>query len=211
MLVDVYETALTCDFDEHRRLLPEHAGVDAADWDVAFRAVGDYVTDGRLSMFDAYCEILRRCGREHDAVLVGELVELDRTLLRNGVQVFDDTVPTLKALRAGGLRTAFVSNCAENTRPLLSDLELLNLVDHVVLSNEVGAAKPGRAIFEHVLQLLDIAPERAVLIDDQASFCRGAEDVGIATLQIDRFARTSPRRGCVRSLSDARRRIMAIA
>ncbi|MEO1057686.1 MAG: HAD-IA family hydrolase [Actinomycetota bacterium] len=210
VLVDVYETALTCDFDEHRRLLPARAGVDEVEWDVAFQALGDLVTDGRLTMFDAYAEIVARCGRTPDAGLIGDLVALDRALLRKGVHVFNDTVPALRALRADGLRTAFLSNCAENTRPLLEELQLLELVDHVVLSNEIGAAKPDRRIYQHALDLLDLAPERVVLIDDQVGFCRGAEEVGISALQIARFAAQPTHGNAVTSLSDAHERIAAM-
>ena len=57
--------------------------------------------------------------------------------------LYDDVVPFLESLRAAGVPTAFVSNCAENTRPLLDSLGLSDLVDHLVLSCEIGAAKAG--------------------------------------------------------------------
>ena len=95
-------------------------------------------------------------------------------------------MPFLEALRELGVRTAFVSNCAENTRPLLDRLGLTALVDELVLSCEVRAVKPDPAIFEVAVERLGVLPGESLFVDDQLAFCRAAEAAGIRAVQIDR-------------------------
>jgi len=51
---------------------------------------------------------------------------------------------------------------------------LTPLVDDVVLSCEVGHAKPDRMIYQEALRRLSAAREQTLLIDDQQSYCDGA-------------------------------------
>ena len=57
-------------------------------------------------------------------------------------QLYDDTIPFFEWLRSEGILVALVSNCADTTRGLLESLGVIPLVDAVVLSCEVGSAKP---------------------------------------------------------------------
>jgi putative hydrolase of the HAD superfamily len=104
----------------------------------------------------------------------------------------DDTMPFLETLRTKGVRMAFVSNCADNTHPLLDVLGLSGLVDELVLSCEVGAAKPDPAIFEAALERLGVAPDEALFVDDQQDYCDGAAALGIRAVRIDRFDGSGP-------------------
>jgi len=72
------------------------------------------------------------------------------------------------------------------TRRLLADLNLLQLADEVILSCEVGFAKPSPEIYLHALDALGVPASDAVMIDDQATYCAGAEAVGIRAIQITR-------------------------
>ena len=60
------------------------------------------------------------------------------------------------------------------------------LVDAVVLSCEVGSAKPSPEIYVTALADLGVAAADAVFIDDQPTFCMGAEAVGVRPIQIVR-------------------------
>jgi FMN phosphatase YigB (HAD superfamily) len=81
-----------------------------------------------------------------------------------------------------------------------------SLTDALVLSCEVGAAKPTAEIFRHALGRLGVTPEAAVFVDDQAGFCAGAVAEGIAAVQIvrDKRAGQAPAPGTtvVRSLTE---------
>jgi putative hydrolase of the HAD superfamily len=185
-LVDVYDTVLTCDFARHDTELPTIAGVDAGRWNAAFLELAPAVGDGRLTMRAAYTELLRRCGAPSDEALVGRLLAHDWELVRGSTQVFADTVPFLEQLRRNGVPTAFVSNCGENTRPLLEGLGLLDLVDVAVLSCEVKSSKPDPQIYEVALRELGVPAREALFVDDQPAYCAGAAALGITTVCIDR-------------------------
>ncbi len=186
VLLDVFETVLCVDQLRHATLLAERAGVAADDFAAAAATWGPRINRGESTLADAVAAVLEECGGSTDGADVAALVEADRELLTELAVVPDDTVPFLEGLRAGGIRTAFVSNCAENTRPLLDSLGLSDLVDELVLSCEVGATKPDAPIFRAALDDLGVPADRAVLVDDQQSYCDGAAALGIATVRIDR-------------------------
>ena len=124
--------------------------------------------------------VLEAAGVPPDATLVDELVELERVHLANGVHLYDDVFPSLASLRDRGVKTALVSNCSHSTRPVVERLGLDAVFDRVVLSFEVRAMKPDPAIYRATLeQLGSVAPERAVFVDDQPTYCDGATAIGL--------------------------------
>jgi putative hydrolase of the HAD superfamily len=159
------------------------------------------LTVGRLSMTEAYRQILQANGVEPRADLVRSLADKSRELVLAAGRLYDDALPFLRALRAGGVKTAIVSNCDENTRPLLVSLGVAALVDTLVLSCEVGVAKPEAAIYRAALDRLGVAPGDALFIDDNAGFCAAAADLGISAVQIVRDG--SDGLGGIRSLREA--------
>jgi HAD superfamily hydrolase (TIGR01509 family) len=185
-LVDIYDTVLSVDFVRFQEALAERAGVEVDAFTAAVSLWTRAVMDGSRSLAEALEETLLRCGVPADADLVAELVELDSRLIHDLAVLHDDTVPFLRSLQERGVRTAFVSNCAENTRPLLDTLDLSRLVDELVLSCEVGAAKPDAAIFETALDRLGVDAGDALFVDDHQRYCDGAAAVGIRALRIDR-------------------------
>lgn len=185
-LIDVFETVLSVDHLRHGAALADRAGVSAEAFTAAAGRWGPLVTDGRATLGEALAVVLADCGVVADDDLVASLVAADRELITELAVLHDDSVPFLESLRAAGVRTAFVSNCAENTRPLLEELGLSGLVDELVLSCEVGVAKPEPGIFRLALERLDVPADRAVLVDDQASYCAGATALGLAAVRIDR-------------------------
>src|SRR6266511_841645 len=85
-----------------------------------------------------------------------------------------------------GVRTALVSNCSRSTRPVVDDLGLEREMDAVVLSFEVGAAKPDAAIYRAALDRLRSEPSDAAFVDDQSIYCDGAAALGMRTYLIQR-------------------------
>ena len=189
-LFDVFETVLSVDQVRHATLLAERAGVSADAFADAAGRWGPLVTDGRATLADAMSAVLGDCGAEPDPGTVAELVAADRELIVELAVVHPDTVPFLEALRAAGTRTAFVSNCAENARHLLDELGLARLVDALVLSCEVGVAKPAAEIYRAALDRLDVPADRALLVDDRQEYCDGATALGMAAVRIDRHGGT---------------------
>ena len=85
----------------------------------------------------------------------------------------------LRKLRARGLALAVVSNWDVSMHTRLEELGLAGLIDVAVASSDAGASKPDRAIFEHALTLLGVAPDRALHVGDSPADEDGAADTGM--------------------------------
>lgn len=207
-LVDVYDTLLADNVEAGGHELAELAGADTQTWRAAYARLLPERSTGRLSTAQAAERVMRSCGIDPTAELVGAVVSAHHQLMIQACLPYDDAVPFLEQLRQRGIKIALVSNCADDTRPFLADLNLLELADEVILSCEVGFAKPSPEIYLRALSALGVAAADAVMIDDNATNCAGAESVGIRAIQIargdpnDRPAEAFP---IVRSLHDAAR------
>jgi putative hydrolase of the HAD superfamily len=185
-LVDAYDTIVTCDFSILTNELSALAGISPDTWQVEYARIGALVSDGRLSKAEAFTRLLRAAGREASPGLVTELVRQDQELLLAHARLYDDTIPFLRGLRDRGIKIAIVSNCTENTRPLLVKHGVDALADTLVLSCEVRSAKPAAEIFRCALDRLGVAAEAAVFVDDQPAYCAGSVAAGIRAVQIVR-------------------------
>jgi len=103
----------------------------------------------RACLLDAYGTILSCDFNAYRTELL--VADKSRELLLASARLYDDVLPFLRMLRSGGVRIAIVSNCDENTRDLLVELGVAALADALVLSCEVGTAKPAKAIFHRRL------------------------------------------------------------
>lgn len=93
----------------------------------------------------------------------------------------------LESLRNRGLKLALVSNTASPDwllRPVLAHQGLVDRVDAIVLSSEVGKRKPHPAIFESALAELDVRADEALFVGDRLDAdVGGAARVGMHTVQ----------------------------
>ncbi len=85
----------------------------------------------------------------------------------------------LGAVRRRGGRTAVVSNWDTRLGPLLAELGLVDLLDAVVISAEVGAEKPDPAPVRAALSALSVAPGEALMIGDGPADRSAAEAAGV--------------------------------
>ena len=101
--------------------------------------------------------------------------------------VFPDVPPAVEALADAGVRMAVVSNWLWGAPELLHHLELARHFEALVISARVGYQKPHAGIFEHALDQMGVAPERAMHVGDnyQADVV-GARRLGITPVLIDR-------------------------
>ena len=185
-LVDVWDTILKPDFEDRLAALTAHAGVDPATFLAEWLTSRTDRDRGKLSVASSFTRTLRACGIDPTPELVSDLLRKDAEFAREHVRPFDDTMPFLTELRSRGVLIALVSNCGDTTRPLLEELGVIPLADSVILSCEVGSAKPSPEIYVTALEDLGVAAADAVMIDDQPSFCVGAEAVGVRAIQIVR-------------------------
>src|ERR1035437_9740796 len=179
-LVDVYDTIVSCNFLSRRTEL-----ATLAWWEIYLR-LENMLNMGRLTKAEGFELIMRECGLDPRPDLVRAPVNKDREVMFATTRLYDDVLPFLDTLRSRGVKIAIVSNCTEYTRELLVDFRVAARADALVLSCEVGAAKPAAQIFRHALDQLDVTTGAALFVDDQAAYCAGAAALGITTLRIVR-------------------------
>ncbi|MCX5421949.1 HAD family phosphatase [Streptomyces sp. NBC_00078] len=95
-------------------------------------------------------------------------------------ETWDDAlVEGLRALR-GSAKTAIVSNTWPQMRTRMANAGLLDMVDAIVLSCEVGYAKPDPRIYAAALQCLGARPAETLFIDDTPGHVATARSLGMA-------------------------------
>lgn len=188
MLIDLYETLVASDWAIWRDTIAAHVGVTPAAIGHAFTSTRPDRSIGVYPSEEADMEvILEAAGVEPTERLVRELVNAEQEFFLGGIRLFPDSLPTVRHLRARGIKTALVSNCSHNTRPTIHRLGLEEEFDAVILSFEVGARKPQPTIYRAAIEALQIEPHEAIFVDDQAEYCDGAKALGIDTRLIYRW------------------------
>ncbi|HZP35152.1 MAG TPA: HAD family phosphatase [Methylomirabilota bacterium] len=90
------------------------------------------------------------------------------------------------AFRAAGGRTALLSNSGpEVMARVRAERDLEARFDAVIVSCEVGLAKPDPAIFHLCLDRLRLPARSVLFVDDRADNIEGAARVGLRTLHFD--------------------------
>lgn len=83
-------------------------------------------------------------------------------------RLFDDAVPCLEWLRASGLRLAVITNApGRYQRKKIASVGLADLFDTIVISGEVGVAKPNDEIFHAACSALDLQPHEVAHVGDR--------------------------------------------
>jgi len=108
-------------------------------------------------------------------------------------EAFPDSLPTLKALRARGLRVGVVSDTGFDLRPALDLLGLTPFVDTVVMSFEYGVCKPAPTVFRTACDQLNVSPGRTLMVGDNPLTDSGAVAAGRYVFLLPRPPSTGPR------------------
>jgi putative hydrolase of the HAD superfamily len=100
---------------------------------------------------------------------------------------YPDVRPALQALRDSGRTLVIASNWDCSLPDWLGPPGLLELVDGVVTSADVGAAKPDPAVFRRALELAGAGPEKAVHVGDSLdNDVEGARAAGLRAILLAR-------------------------
>ena len=102
-------------------------------------------------------------------------------------RVFDDVKPALKALKAMGMPMAVLSNFPTYLHDVLERFDLTHHFDFVIVSAEVGLAKPDPRIFDLVAEKASRPRERLLYVGDHiGDDIEGARGAGLDAVLIDR-------------------------
>ena len=164
-------------------VLTDTAALHATCWKQTFDEVldepfdreRDYVAhvDGK-SRQDGVRDMLRARGLEPDEATVRAIADrkqalVERALAEGGVEAFPGSVAWVRELRRAGVRTAVVSSSA-NCDDVLRAAEIAELFELTVDGHDVARlalnGKPSPDGFLEAARRLDVAPRRAVVVED---------------------------------------------
>ena len=93
------------------------------------------------------------------------------------------TVDVFRDLKGQGLKVCALSNWSAETFPIARErFEFLSWFDRIVVSGEVGLAKPDPAIFTLAMELCGLVAEETIFIDDVIENVETARRVGMDAL-----------------------------
>jgi epoxide hydrolase-like predicted phosphatase len=84
-------------------------------------------------------------------------------------------------------KIGFLSNVAKDRTPEIFSLDDVELFDDIVLSFQVGMAKPDIRIFKLAAERLGLDPEKCVFVDDVEKYLEGARRIGMKTVHYADF------------------------
>lgn len=108
-------------------------------------------------------------------------------------RLYDDVLPALARLHAGGLRLGAASDWGTSLFLILHGLGLSRYLDWAVVSGAVGFAKPSPQFYRIVVQRAGVPAERILHVGDSYyADVRGARTVGMQTVLLERRGRPLP-------------------
>ncbi len=107
---------------------------------------------------------------------------------RSRPYMYEETLQVLDELRGKVKLLLLTNGCPALQQEKLNGVpELIPYFDHVVISGSFGKGKPDKAIFQHALELLDIAPEQGIMVGDKLTTdIIGGLSAGLTTVWINR-------------------------
>jgi 2-haloacid dehalogenase len=96
----------------------------------------------------------------------------------------DGTVEVLADLRERGVRLLALTNWSAETFPIARGrYPFLAWFEGIVVSGEIGIAKPDARAFEALIERHDVEPSRTVFVDDSEANVMAAEELGFIGLR----------------------------
>ena len=123
----------------------------------------------------------------HIAELLGVSVEAYRARIQDGEVRDQKLLNFIKTLRAD-YKTAMLSNITkQGIERRFPNNELAHYFDTVVVSSEIGYAKPDREAYLLVAAQLGVQPTECLFTDDRSDYCEAARDVGMQAITYENF------------------------
>jgi putative hydrolase of the HAD superfamily len=103
------------------------------------------------------------------------------------IQPYPDARRALDTAKKRGLRVGVLSNFPlASLAASLRKAGFEGLFDAAASAPVIGAAKPDRRAYEHMLDALGVLPHECLLIDDEAPCVEGARAIGVRAYLLDR-------------------------
>ena len=132
---------------------------------------------GKGSVDDIWLEVQQELG------LDDEQRELLRVDFFAGDQLDQTLISFIRELKQQQVAIGLISNAWPDTREWLENhVKIADLFDHMVISSEIGLAKPDPRVYQLALEGLQMDPSHAVFVDDFIENIEGAEAMGMLGL-----------------------------
>lgn len=163
--------------EERLTAIFQHAGLDYTleEIEAAWQGYLEDIKQGQLSnpstpqtqqdITNFYRQILLRLGHENRSQeFVNALYDAYALL---PVTLYEDTLPTLQALKQKGLSLGIISNHSTTIRVAMANyLGDLIVSENIIISQEEGVHKPAKTIFQRAVSRLRVAPANSVFVGD---------------------------------------------
>ena len=162
------------EYQAPRQQLAERLGMEYDDLDrLVFNSeTGQKASVGTITALQHWESVMKRLKRPpeemqsiRDEFFAGDII--DREILE-----------FLRSLR-GTYKTGLISNAWSDLRDYMTREKMIDAFDHIIISAEVGVAKPDAKIFHIALEQAGVSPNEAVFVDDFYVNIEGCEKVGI--------------------------------
>ncbi|MDG5789232.1 HAD family hydrolase [Evansella sp. AB-P1] len=118
---------------------------------------------------------------------------------------FDDVIPCLKELKRNGFRLGIISNGdLEQQREKLEKIGVLDYVECIFTSSEIGVAKPNAAIFQKACESAKVSTEECYYVGDRLDTdAIGSTRAGMKGIWLNRHKEASPNQAAEEATSGA--------
>jgi putative hydrolase of the HAD superfamily len=96
----------------------------------------------------------------------------------DAVEVFEDVVPCLEALRARAIRMAVVSDAWPDLPELHADLGIRRFFEGYAISSVLACTKPDPRMYAEGARILGLPPEKLLFVDDRDDLVDAALELG---------------------------------
>ncbi len=102
-----------------------------------------------------------------DRELVNDLADRYSDRHDELIHPYPNTLPTLDALKAAGVRLALITNgSSKGQRAKLTRFGLTDYFEHILIDQELGFGKPDVRVYEHALSLLKLTSRHVWMVGD---------------------------------------------
>ncbi|TAL55118.1 MAG: HAD family hydrolase, partial [Nanoarchaeota archaeon] len=134
-------------------------------------------TSGKITLKKAYDSLLKSINKTHlksNNILNIHFKEYRKRMLTHDPKVRDFIISLTKKYKVVALTNTEIEIFRINKK-----VNLYRHFEGIFSSTEIGAIKPSKKIYRHVLKVLKAKPEEAIFIDDRIENAKGAASIGI--------------------------------
>lgn len=178
IIFDLIDTLASSDnIFKATKILEDRIGRDTIDLIIA---------DGKIDTEKTVDDVITRVKASknissEEEMLIREWIEPSNTVL------YPESIEILNYLKQRSYMIGIISNSPPTTQNQLKDLGIDSYIDAAVFSFECGYRKPSREIYEYFLKIVNIIPQKALMIGDSLkNDVLSAQSAGLNALLLDK-------------------------